>query len=102
MRFRFSIRDLLWLTLAVALTAGWFVDHNRRAVVSTPAPPLNVAATPVNRNPHNETVTGYNAAGLPTFTGPRGGQYHYSADGGKVYDKRSRITPVVASAPGID
>jgi len=29
MRFRFSIRDLLWLTLVVALAAGWFVDRSR-------------------------------------------------------------------------
>jgi len=102
MRFRFSIRDLLWLTLAVALTAGWLVDHRRSAAVSTPtAPPPTVVAAPVwNHNPGNETVTGYNAKGLPTFTGPRGGQYHYSANGSKVYDKRSKITLV--AAPGIE
>jgi len=29
MRFRFSVRDLLWLTLTVALTAGWWLDHWR-------------------------------------------------------------------------
>ena len=27
MRLRFTIRDLLWLTVAVALAAGWWVDH---------------------------------------------------------------------------
>ena len=27
MRLRFSIRDLLWLTLVVALAAGWWVDR---------------------------------------------------------------------------
>ena len=27
MRLRFSIRDLLWLTVVVALAAGWWVDH---------------------------------------------------------------------------
>jgi len=27
MRFRFTIRDLLWLTLVVALVAGWLVDR---------------------------------------------------------------------------
>ena len=31
MRFRFTIRDLLWLTLAVAMGLGWWVDH--RAIV---------------------------------------------------------------------
>jgi hypothetical protein len=29
MRFRFTIRDLLWLTLAVALATGWWVDRCR-------------------------------------------------------------------------
>jgi hypothetical protein len=29
MRLRFTIRDLLWLTLVVALTAGWWFDHAR-------------------------------------------------------------------------
>src|SRR5262245_2059356 len=29
MRFRFSIRDLLWLTLVIALALGWFV-HQRQ------------------------------------------------------------------------
>jgi len=27
MRLRFSIRDLLWLTLVVALAVGWWVDR---------------------------------------------------------------------------
>jgi hypothetical protein len=30
MRLRFTIRDLLWLTLVVALAVGWWVDHRRR------------------------------------------------------------------------
>jgi len=25
--FRFTIRDMLWLTVVVALGAGWWVDH---------------------------------------------------------------------------
>ena len=29
MRFRFTIRDLLWLTLVVALCAAWWLDHYR-------------------------------------------------------------------------
>lgn len=101
MRVRYSIRGILWLTLVVALAAGWFVDHRRlsESRVSTPAVSTLgfTTAAPVNRNPHNETVTGYNAKGIPTFTGPRGGIYHYSASGGKVYEKRkSAITPVAA------
>ena len=29
MRLRFSIRDLLWLTLVAALASGWWLDHLR-------------------------------------------------------------------------
>ncbi len=28
-RPRFSIRDLLWLTLVVGMAVGWWVDHDR-------------------------------------------------------------------------
>jgi hypothetical protein len=31
MPLRFTIRDLLWLTLVVALVLGWWVDRNRMA-----------------------------------------------------------------------
>jgi len=27
MRLRFTIRDLLWLTLVVAMAVGWWLDH---------------------------------------------------------------------------
>jgi len=27
--FRFTIRDMLWLTVVVALGVGWWVDHRR-------------------------------------------------------------------------
>jgi hypothetical protein len=27
MKLRFTIRDLLWLTLVVALAVGWYVDR---------------------------------------------------------------------------
>jgi cell division protein FtsB len=29
MRFRFTIRDLLWLTVVAAIGFGWWVDHGR-------------------------------------------------------------------------
>jgi len=29
--FRFTIRDVLWLTVLVALAAGWWVDRGRLA-----------------------------------------------------------------------
>ena len=28
---RYSIRDLLWLTLLVAMATGWWMDHRRFA-----------------------------------------------------------------------
>jgi len=28
MHLRFTIRDLLWLTLVVGLAVGWWVDHS--------------------------------------------------------------------------
>ena len=27
--FRFTIRDVLWLTVVVALAAGWWIDHRQ-------------------------------------------------------------------------
>jgi hypothetical protein len=29
MKLRFSIRDLLWLTLVLALCVAWWIDHSR-------------------------------------------------------------------------
>jgi hypothetical protein len=29
MRFRFTIRDLLWLTAMIALAVGWWLDHRK-------------------------------------------------------------------------
>jgi hypothetical protein len=29
--FRFTIRDLVWLTVVVAVGAGWWVDHRNLA-----------------------------------------------------------------------
>lgn len=42
----------------------------------------------VDRNPNGEAVTGHTPTGIPTFTGPRGGVYHYSKNGNKVYSKK--------------
>jgi hypothetical protein len=35
MRLRFTIRDLLWLAVVVALATEWFLDH-RRLVIGLP------------------------------------------------------------------
>jgi hypothetical protein len=31
--FRFVIRDLLWLTVAVAIGAAWWLDHRQKALL---------------------------------------------------------------------
>jgi hypothetical protein len=37
MKLRFSIRDLLWLTLVVAMAVGWWIDHaSPRTTATTP------------------------------------------------------------------
>lgn len=63
--------------------------------IATLAPPRSSTAPSalppsgyVNRNPYGESVTGHTATGIPTFTGPRGGRYHYSKSGKKVYEKK--------------
>ena len=40
MHFRFTIRDLLWLTLVVALAVGWWLDRSRLAGPAAEAPVL--------------------------------------------------------------
>ena len=37
MHLRFTIRDLLWLTLVVALAVGWWLDHRRQAPLANMA-----------------------------------------------------------------
>ena len=34
MRFRFTIRDLLWLAVVAALAVGWCLDHQRASELS--------------------------------------------------------------------
>jgi endonuclease YncB( thermonuclease family) len=48
------------------------------------------SAGAVDRNPYGEQATGSTATGIPTYTGPRGGQYHYSSSGKKVYERHKR------------
>jgi len=36
---------------------------------------------------NGEVQTGTTATGIPTYTGPGGGTYHYSKSGNKVYEK---------------
>jgi hypothetical protein len=32
--FRFAIRDLLWLTVVVAIVCGWLVDHSQQKAIA--------------------------------------------------------------------
>ncbi len=43
-----------------------------------------------NRAPSGDTPYGTTATGIPTYVGPRGGVYHYSASGKKVYSRRGK------------
>jgi hypothetical protein len=40
--------------------------------------------------PNAGSVIGHTATGLPIHVGPRGGQFHYSKSGKKVYERRKR------------
>jgi|SRR5271157_2597409 len=41
-----------------------------------------------NQAPSGDTPYGTTATGIPTYVGPRGGVYHYSKSGKKVYERR--------------
>ncbi len=43
-----------------------------------------------NRAPSGNTTFGTTATDIPTYVGPRGGVYHYSASGKKVYSQRGK------------
>ncbi len=46
------------------------------------------ALTVHDSNGYTDGATGHTATGLPIYTGPRGGQYHYSKSGKKVYERK--------------
>ena len=50
-----------------------------------PAPPYVANQAPSGGTPYGTTATG-----IPTYVGPRGGVYHYSASGKKVYQRRGK------------
>ena len=55
-------------------------------------PEITRPQTPVSsslaRDPDSGSSGDVTATGLPIFTGPRGGRFHYSASGKKVYERR--------------
>ncbi len=38
MRFRFTIRELLWLTVVMAMAIGWWLDHRKLTQDISPRP----------------------------------------------------------------
>jgi hypothetical protein len=65
MRLRFSVRDLLWLTLVVALAVGWWLDRrkisdleNRVGTLQQTLSVFRIEVTPINsravRTPLND------------------------------------------------
>ena len=36
MHIRYTIRDLFWLTLVVAMAAGWWLDHRHNPIADHP------------------------------------------------------------------
>ena len=69
------------------------------ATVETPAPTRPLAQTDPPREPKRqeprpqapaESSYGTTATGIPTYAGPRGGVYHYSKFGKKVYERRGK------------
>jgi hypothetical protein len=78
MRFRFSIRDLLLITVIVGLATGWWLDHRR---LTAPPPPKALTARPSSLLPP------------VTFTAPQAGVRNFDADEGLPYDQRSKVIP---------
>lgn len=46
------------------------------------------ATKPAPAAPRASRPNGTTSTGQPIYTGPRGGKYHYSASGKKVYERR--------------
>lgn len=61
-----------------------------KAASKSAAAPEKGDNLPITGPDSSEVVTGYTATGIPIHTGPRGGQYHYSSSGKKVYERRKK------------
>ena len=53
--FRFTIRDVLWLTVVVALAVGWWYEHNRAAIQQRSAQKWRENALYLHQTYYNET-----------------------------------------------
>ena len=45
MRFRFTIRDLLWLAVVAALAVGWWLEHRQKHFVEVHAAAIQFGNT---------------------------------------------------------
>jgi micrococcal nuclease len=73
----------------------WEFRHPPVTTQITPPTPKRRSVEPAapstfDRDSDKEAVTGYTATGIPIHTGPRGGRYHYSKNGKKVYEKKKK------------
>lgn len=59
---------------------GWMEIHPVTAITVTGKGKMTIRS--------NDPVVGHTAGGLPIYRGPRGGLYHYSKNGNKVYEKK--------------
>jgi hypothetical protein len=92
MRLRFTIRDLLWLTLVVALATGWWVDYNH-------SPPIPIQPLDVLRVDSSAGIRG-------NYLVEPGGMISLGAGHGKIRigglsikDAEAEIAKHLASAP---
>jgi hypothetical protein len=85
MRIRFTIRDVLWLTLVVALVIGWRLDRERQLarMASITIDPLTILRIEAGTPKHGNPVTG-------NYLVEPGGMLNLGPAYGKV--KVSRLT----------
>lgn len=53
--FRFSLRDLFWLTMVVALALGWWLDRHPPHTWVNPLPTWVQPRNPPRRNKNRDT-----------------------------------------------
>ncbi len=64
------------------------VAERSPTVPPTSGPGVSTATKQSDAAPIGGTSNGTTATGIPTYVGPRGGVYHYSKSGKKVYERR--------------
>ena len=64
--FRFAIRDVLWLTVAVGLSVGWWVDHRRAWEIARAERRNHIAAERRARKAEEELMSSIQGTAGPT------------------------------------